>query len=386
MNIGSERQYSVLMVLGLSLFCAMLGIGVISPILPIYAQKMGANGLALGAIVGAFSFSRIWGMAVSGELAEHMDRKRLLVSGLFIYALASIAYTMIGSTGELILVRMGHGLGSAMVVPIAMAIGSDIAPIGSEGAVLGSLQGALFVGMGFGPLLSGVLAEKVHFMAPFFAMTLLTVLSMGLILRFLPASRPLRAVVAVSGMKEALAGILRDREMVIVFLFQFCSAMCRGVLVMVIPLIATDLRFSLSWVGFIVSLNALATGVLQGFSGRLADRVSRHALVVAGGCVSAGTLLLLPHIDTLWGLVVASIAFGTGHALASPSLAAISSCRSLTYGSGRIMGLFNMAFSLGMAVGPVVIGILLDVLQNALPYYLLSGVLFLSVLPFLRRT
>lgn len=372
----------MLAVLGSSMFCAMLGVGVISPVLPLYAQNMGADERTLGVIVGIFSFSRIWGMMASGELAERMDRKIILSLGLFVYALTSVAYTLVSSTMGLILVRMGHGLGSAMVVPIAMAIGSDRAPAGVEGVVFGALQGALFLGTGFGPLLSGFLADSLGLRAPFQAMTLLTGISMVLVLLILPPNPPVRRSDGATGMLQTIRMVVRDREMMMVFFFQFCSAMGRSVLIMVVPLIASNLHFTLSWIGIVVSLNSLVTGMLQNASGRLADRVSKHLLVVIGGTISAMTFLYLPKATTLFGLIMASIAFGVGHAFASPSLAVISSSRSEVYGAGRIMGLFNMAFSAGMTVGPMVVGILLDVLHNALPFYLLSGMLFMAVAPF----
>lgn len=169
MPVADGLSRRILIVLSLAMFCAMLGIGIISPVLPLYAKNLGASGFALGMIIGSFSLSRTGGMIVSGELAEHMDRKWLLLGGLAFYAAASVAYTFAYSTASLILIRMGHGLGSAMVVPITMAIATDIAPEGEEGLFFGSLQGALFLGVGCGPLLSGLLAEHLGLMAPFTA-------------------------------------------------------------------------------------------------------------------------------------------------------------------------------------------------------------------------
>ena len=125
---GSYRK--ILTVLSLSMFCAMLGIGIIAPVLPLYAKRLGASGLAIGTIIGAFSFSRSGGMLISGELAERMNRKVLLLAGLAFYALASVAYTFASTTESLIAIRIGHGIGSAMVVPITMAIGAEVVPKG----------------------------------------------------------------------------------------------------------------------------------------------------------------------------------------------------------------------------------------------------------------
>ena len=263
----------------------MLGIGIIAPVLPLYAKSLGANSVAIGLIIGSFSFSRIWGMLVSGELAERMDRKKLLLSGLLVYAAASVAYTFAFSTKVLIFIRIWHGIGSAMVVPITMAIAADIAPKGEEGAIFGSLQAALFLGVGCGPLLSGFLADTFGFYAPFFAMTALTLLALFLVLALFPASPP-RSVAAVdSGALKAFKCIVSDPEMLVVFIFQFSSAMCRGVLVMVIPLFASQFDLSLSSIGVIVSLNSISTGILQNIYGRMADNLHKKKLIIIGGMI-----------------------------------------------------------------------------------------------------
>ncbi|GAB1486203.1 hypothetical protein MASR2M79_12510 [Aminivibrio sp.] len=166
MPVADGLSRRILIVLSLAMFCAMLGIGIISPVLPIYAKSRGER-ICPRHDHRLFLLSRTGGMVISGELAEHMDRKWLLLGGLAFYAAASVAYTFAYSTASLILIRLGHGLGSAMVVPITMAIATDIAPRG-RGAFLRLLQGALFSAW-VRPLLSGVLAEHLGLVAPFTA-------------------------------------------------------------------------------------------------------------------------------------------------------------------------------------------------------------------------
>ena len=108
----------MLFVLSISMFCAMLGIGIIAPVLPLYAKKLGAGGVALGIIIGSFSFSRSGGMVISGELADRMNRKILLLFGLTFYAAASIAYLCLSWGCP---IRIGHGFGSPWLFPLPWA-------------------------------------------------------------------------------------------------------------------------------------------------------------------------------------------------------------------------------------------------------------------------
>ena len=57
-------------ILALSVFSAMLGVGIIAPLLPLYFEHMGATGIWLGVIFGGFSFSRAIVMPAVGKLSD----------------------------------------------------------------------------------------------------------------------------------------------------------------------------------------------------------------------------------------------------------------------------------------------------------------------------
>ena len=79
-------------ILALSLFSSMLGVGIIAPLLPLYADKLGANGLWLGIIFGGFAFSRTIIMPFVGRLSDRKGRKLSLSIGLISYAIISLFY------------------------------------------------------------------------------------------------------------------------------------------------------------------------------------------------------------------------------------------------------------------------------------------------------
>ena len=68
----------------------MLGVGIIVPILPIYAENLGATGLWLGAIFAGFSLTRSISMPLIGHFSDRMGRKRFITLGLFIYTISSL--------------------------------------------------------------------------------------------------------------------------------------------------------------------------------------------------------------------------------------------------------------------------------------------------------
>ena len=83
----------ILVTLLLSVFIALLGIGIIIPVMPVFATELGANGLALGMIIAAFSVSRGLLQPVVGNLSDRWGRKGFLVTGLFIYGACRAAHS-----------------------------------------------------------------------------------------------------------------------------------------------------------------------------------------------------------------------------------------------------------------------------------------------------
>jgi len=146
----TKRVFNVLFI---SVFTAMLGLGIVSPLMPIYAESLGATGIWLGVIFAGFSISRGIFMPIIGRISDRKGRKRFILSGLLIYTIVSVAYVHAGSVYTLTFIRIIHGFASAMVIPIAMAYVGEISPEGEEGKYMGTFTVSLFLGMGFGLLL-----------------------------------------------------------------------------------------------------------------------------------------------------------------------------------------------------------------------------------------
>lgn len=123
-------QRHILATLLLAVFIALLGIGIIVPIMPVFAVSLGANGLTLGMIIAAFSISRAICQPVVGNLSDRLGRKSFLLCGLLIYAVVGLLIPHADSIFNLILIRCFHGVGSAMIVPVAMAYVSAMSPLG----------------------------------------------------------------------------------------------------------------------------------------------------------------------------------------------------------------------------------------------------------------
>jgi MFS family permease len=188
MTTESTTRKKIFFVLFISLFSCMLGVGIIVPILPLYAETLGATGLWLGAIFAAFSLTRSISMPLIGRFSDRLGRKRFITTGLLIYTLSSLGYIYATSTVELIVIRVIQGFSSAMIIPIAMAFIADIAPLDKEGSYMGIFTIALFLGFGCGPILGGLTKDLISMEADFLIMGGLCLLALVLVLIYLPRS------------------------------------------------------------------------------------------------------------------------------------------------------------------------------------------------------
>lgn len=374
----------ILMVLSFSLFCCMMGVGVISPVLPLYAVKLGASGTLLGLIFSAFSVSRMGCTLFSGSLADRFNRKKLMVFGLSIYTISSLAYLFVDSAWHMVAIRFFNGMGSAFVVPVAMSIGSDVVTPGEEGHFFGSLQMALFSGIGAGPLVSGLLTDWLGVQAPFLVMTAMTMFALLGIFLFLPSGISPSVVDIEEGEMAAYRFLLSDGILLRVYAFQFATALGRGAMLMFVPLLATEMGMSFMEIGAILSAVSISTALCQKTSGELADRYPKNRLVLIGGAASALTMFALPHLGSFPLLLMGGLAFGVGSGMGSPSAASMASIRGKGFGSGRTMGLYNISFGLGMILGPLLAGYLRDMSVLSSPFVPIGCVLLAVTYLFLR--
>ncbi len=360
MDKETKTRRKIFFVLFISIFSCMLGVGIIVPILPIYAENLGATGLWLGAIFAGFSLTRSIFMPLIGRFSDLLGRKRFISIGLFIYTLSSLGYIQAGSALELLIIRVIQGFSSAMIIPIAMAFIADIAPPQEEGTYMGFFTVALFLGFGSGPILGGITKDFISMEADFLIMGGLCLLALVFVLIYLPR--------ASSVQKKAKAAaipfrtILKSRSIRGICFYRFSNAFCRGSIMTFLPLYAHNaLQLSGSQIGTVIASGILLTAFLQLPFGKLADRISRKMLVIAGSLLYFSTVPFIPHTFSFIQILSVNIVLGFLGALSLPAASALIVNEGKIYGMGSTMAIFNVAMSIGLALGPLASGIILDI-------------------------
>jgi DHA1 family multidrug resistance protein-like MFS transporter len=179
----------IFVILFIATLVTMLSLGIITPILPLYAKSMKATGIELGIIFSGFALSRGIFAPIVGQYSDQFGRKMLIVTGLILFIILSICYVLASSPFALTVIRFAEGFSTVLVTPVAQSYIGDITPVGKEGNYMNLFFMSFFGGQALGPYLGGYLTDRFNIEAPFYAMATLSFVALIFIVFFVPESQ-----------------------------------------------------------------------------------------------------------------------------------------------------------------------------------------------------
>ena len=357
----NKSDYKIFGTLFFSTFAAVTGVGVVVPLLPVYAHNLGASGFYIACIFGAFSFSRTFFLPYFGRLSDKKGRKKLIVIGLFSYAIISIAFLCAKNIEMLIGIRLLQGIASAMILPVTQAYVGDITPVGKEGWIMGIFNMSVFFGLSVGPLIGGVINDLFSLNAAFLCMGIMALAGFFACILFLPPIKFEKIVLHTKELTE-WSLLIGDKDITALFIFRFSYATCIGIIWGFLPVYAdVMLSLSSSSIGFLVMLGVIVSGFLQIPMGYLADRMNKRIMVITGGLISVYSFIVYVNANNFLDLVLANLFFGIGGGISMPALMALIVIQGeKAKAMGAVMGIITMAHSCGMMVGAFLAGFMMD--------------------------
>ena len=369
----------ILITLLLSVFIALLGIGIIIPVMPVFATELGANGLALGMIIAAFSVSRGLLQPVVGNLSDRLGRKGFLVTGLFIYGVVGLLIPQAGSIINLLLIRAFQGVGSAMIVPIGMAYMSVLAPPGQEGRYQSYLNIAIFCGIGCGPVIGGIVSDLLGFESVFYVMAALSFGAFTLVLKNMPAQQA-QVKASATGLLKSLQMMMQSRLTLGILLARLVTMVIMVPSMAFLPLLMTQtIEASGLQIGFVIACRTLVNAVLQVPAGKVVDKYNKLFLLVTGCICLSGVIMLIPFMKTFIMFLLIYCLLGLGEAIIWPVLGAYASIEGRKrYGHGTMMGVFSLAMSGGIMAGAMLSGLSMDVWGIEFAYFVTAATVLIG--------
>jgi DHA1 family multidrug resistance protein-like MFS transporter len=374
-RVGRIREHSTVILLCVMVVLMMMGIGLVSPVLPQYARSFGVSITMVGLLTTTFGLARLVVDIPVGRLAEWVGRRPLLIAGPLVQAVGSVACGLAGSYWQLLTFRVVQGIGSAMYTTAAMITLADLSNRSNRGQVMSLYQGSLLLGAGLGPTLGGFLAQYLGLRAPFFVFGGLAILATLWGYLRLPETRSQPEESTAVGEHTVQSGVhgrypsatglmplLRDFNFLLVSMVTLGFFFMRtGARNQILPLLAADrLGLSPGSIGFALTVASLVNFLTLMVAGGLSDRFGRKAVITPGCLITAVSLFMLTE-STSYGYLLAScvvMGIGTGIAGPTPSAYVADIIPRENYSSG--MSLYRAIGDLGFVIGPVLLGWMAD--------------------------
>ncbi len=175
--------------LSLSMLLSSLGTSIANVGLPTLAHAFQASFQEVQWVVLAYLLAITTLIVSAGRLGDIIGRRRLLLAGIALFTLASVACGIAPSLWLLIAARAAQGIGAAIMMALTMAFVGETVSKAKTGSAMGLLGAMSAIGTALGPSLGGVLIAGVSWRAIFLVNLPLGILAFGLAYRALPADR-----------------------------------------------------------------------------------------------------------------------------------------------------------------------------------------------------
>ena len=146
-----------LVILMITAMIDMIGVLMILPLLPFFAQRLGAGGLEVGLLVSSFSLAQLLSAPMWGRLSDKWGRRPVIMIAL---GSSAISYAVFGFAHTLLLLfisRIVQGAGGG-TVGVIQAYVADATKPEERTKALGWLSAATNFGVAIGPVLGGYFA------------------------------------------------------------------------------------------------------------------------------------------------------------------------------------------------------------------------------------
>ncbi|MHA2423587.1 MAG: MFS transporter [Candidatus Thorarchaeota archaeon] len=398
---NSEYEGNVITVLNLSLvtFLILLGLSLVSPILPTYAESFQVSYTLVGFVVSAFAVTRMILDIPAGLLSRRFDKKRIMILGLVLLSTSSVLAGFAQSYIVLVIARMIEGAGSALYVTTATVFLAQIAGEEKRGQWMSLYMGMLLLGAIFGPTFGGILADTYDIRAPFFAYAIITGLAVvpTLTLPTLVNSGNSGSALKPREILRDMRQVLSTPSFLLVTFTVFTTFFLRtGVRTTLVPLFAANnLGMDSSSIGLVLTIGGVTTALTITPMGSVSDRIGRKIPLALCLVLTAGITLLIPYSTDLLTLSIALGLYGAVIGLSGPSAAYVTDV-SPQDKLEISMGIYRMISDFGFVVGPLLLGFLADLtatpvagathsgLIGVFPFFVASFILIVAFFVLLR--
>ena len=371
----TSRSFALLCTIGV--FCFISYNMVRMPVLALFAESLGASPERIGLIVSVSTLTGVFLKLPSGALSDIYGRRMLLRIGVIAFGVPPFFYPFISDLNLLTLLRLFHGLATAIFAPSALATVAELYR-DRRGAALGTYTACTQSGALLGPLIGGYLAFAAGFPSAFITAGLFGCVAIVLFYSLRLSPPPPRvhekgAAALWAEMWKGFSIVAKNRKVLITSSTDAAKMIANGALMAFLPLYGVSVGLNAGEVGLLFTVQSLTSFVSKPIMGRLSDRVGRQPLIILGLLICAATFICIPHVAGLALLLVLSAGFGFGEAVVTSSSSAFvaDSSEFKTLGAG--MGMQGTIGDIGHASGPLLAGLLIANMSYGGAFGIIAG-------------
>src|SRR5215472_5140303 len=378
------KKSSPLLSIFLIVFVDVLGLTIILPLLPFYAESMGATPRIVGLLVSTYAVCQLIAGPPLGHLSDRIGRRPvLLVSQIG----TCIGFLILGFAHTLWLVflaRIIDGL-TAGNLTVAQAYIADVTEPENRAKAFGLIGIAFGVGFMVGPGISGYLAQYNN-TYPIFAAAALSFTSIMCTYFLLPSVVPHPHPELERGLSRwgALSESFKDSRLgpmlwqFFAFTFAFSTFFSGFALFAERRFTHNGVPFGTAEVGYVFAFSGLIGVLIQGGGiGSLVKSFGESRLVQMGFATMTGGFVLLAGVHGIPYLLLATGLLTFGSAILRPSLTALITTGAARHRQGMVIGLMQSLMSIAQIVAPVIAGFLIQ--TQFLSTWAFAGSIFCAI-------
>ncbi|SER26644.1 Major Facilitator Superfamily protein [Gracilibacillus ureilyticus] len=360
--MNSKKTLAVLFAV---MFLVMVGFGIIIPVLPFYAEELGASPAELGLLMAVYSvmqfiFSPMW-----GRVSDRIGRKPVLLAGIAGLSLSFFLMAFATQLWMLFAARIIGGFLSAANMPTVMAYVADITSEENRSKGMGIIGASVGLGFIFGPAIGGIFSEE-NLSTPFLLAGVSSIITFFLVMFILKESLSDNSETAQKK-RPSLLKALKEPASPLFLLQWFVSISLAGLEATFAYFAFDKAGLGTVQLGYIFMIMGFAGAIVQGgLVGRMTKKLGEGNVIQIGIITSIiGFALILFVTNFITAAIFLSV-FGIGNGLIRPSVSSLLTKQAKS-GYGQVTGLLSSFDSLGRIIGPPLGGLLYG-LAIYLPY------------------
>ncbi|QWR78697.1 MFS transporter [Candidatus Magnetomonas plexicatena] len=357
-----------------------------SPVLPLYAAYLGVGPEGIGIIASISPIAGILCSIPAGILAGRYGSKKMLFVASCIFFTAPLLYLFAANVVYLSAVRFYHGLATAIFIPVAMSVISEL-HAGRKGELLGMFSSATLAGRFFAPIVGGTIiglfAAKQH--AGFNAVYALCCLSGLITLVFilkLPKDADTPKVPKRTDFINMLTELFSRRAILLTAAVEAAVLFSYGTFETFLPLYFLSRGLSPYKIGVVLSAQIISVALTKPLMGRFSDKYGRVNQIIAGLIFCALCAAAISFVNSFVSGLIVSILFGLCISVVTSATSALIADISSREQLSSSMGVFASVMDVGHTAGPLVSGVVAASFGLSKTFFVSSAVLVAALVMF----